>query len=87
MVFGQPEPDELMELTVIVPARNEEDCLGTCLKSLVAQSDDTFKLAGLAAERRWVLADVVRIKDQPPSLPVVYPEKLVDRCKVRRVTI
>jgi hypothetical protein len=27
-VFDQPEPEELIELTVIVPARNEEDCLG-----------------------------------------------------------
>lgn len=43
-VFDQPEPDELMELTVIVPARNEEDCIGTCLKSLVAQSEDVFKI-------------------------------------------
>jgi hypothetical protein len=30
-VFDQPEPEELIELTVIVPARNEEDCLGACL--------------------------------------------------------
>ena len=27
---------KLMELTVIVPARNEEDCLGACLESLAA---------------------------------------------------
>ncbi len=33
-----------MELTVIVPARNEEDCLGACLESLVAQSDEIFEL-------------------------------------------
>ncbi len=31
-VFDQPEPEELIELTVIVPARNEEDCLGACLQ-------------------------------------------------------
>jgi glycosyltransferase involved in cell wall biosynthesis len=43
-VFDQPEPEELIELTVIVPARNEEDCLGACLQSLVAQSEDVFKL-------------------------------------------
>jgi len=43
-VFDQPEPQELLELTVIVPARNEEACLGACLESLVAQSEDTFKL-------------------------------------------
>jgi glycosyltransferase involved in cell wall biosynthesis len=49
-VYDQPEPDELLELTVIVPARNEEDCLGACLGSLVAQSDEVFKLG-----RDWEL--------------------------------
>jgi glycosyltransferase involved in cell wall biosynthesis len=43
-VYDQPEPEELIELTVIVPARNEEDCLGACLKSLVSQSEDVFEL-------------------------------------------
>ena len=43
-VFDQPEPEQLMELTVIVPARNEEDCLGECLASLVAQSEAIFEL-------------------------------------------
>jgi glycosyltransferase involved in cell wall biosynthesis len=43
-VFDQPEPEELIELTVIVPARNEEDCLGGCLQSLVSQSEDIFAL-------------------------------------------
>ena len=43
-VYDQPEPAELMELTVIVPARNEEDCLGACLVSLVAQSEGLFEL-------------------------------------------
>jgi len=38
-VYDQPEPNELIELTVIVPVRNEEDCLGACLKSLVSQSE------------------------------------------------
>ena len=49
-VFDQPEPKELIELTVIVPARNEEDCLGECLKSLVGQSEDIFQLG-----RDWEL--------------------------------
>lgn len=49
-VFDQPEPQQLMELTVIVPARNEEDMVGACLQSLVAQSDDVFKLG-----RDWEL--------------------------------
>ena len=43
-VFDQPEPEELIELTVIVPARNEEDCLGACLESLVSQSEEIFEL-------------------------------------------
>jgi glycosyltransferase involved in cell wall biosynthesis len=43
-VFDQPEPDKLLELTVIVPARNEEDCLAACLESLVSQSEELFKL-------------------------------------------
>jgi glycosyltransferase involved in cell wall biosynthesis len=43
-VFDQPEPAELMELTVVVPARNEADCLGACLESLVSQSEEIFQL-------------------------------------------
>ncbi len=31
-------------LSVIIPARNEEDCLGECLRSLVAQQEDGWKL-------------------------------------------
>lgn len=49
-VFDQPEPGFLMELTVIVPARNEEDCLAACLQSLVAQSEEIFELG-----RDWEL--------------------------------
>jgi glycosyltransferase involved in cell wall biosynthesis len=43
-VYDQPEPDQLIELTVIIPARNEEDCLGACLQSLVRQSEPLFEL-------------------------------------------
>jgi glycosyltransferase involved in cell wall biosynthesis len=43
-VYDQPEPEELIELTVVVPARNEEDCLGACLESLVNQSEEIFEL-------------------------------------------
>jgi glycosyltransferase involved in cell wall biosynthesis len=43
-VFDQPEPKKLLDLTVIVPARNEEGCLAACLQSLVNQSDEFFKL-------------------------------------------
>jgi cellulose synthase/poly-beta-1,6-N-acetylglucosamine synthase-like glycosyltransferase len=49
-VFDQPEPEELLELTVIIPARNEEDCLAACLESLVSQSEKVFELG-----RDWEL--------------------------------
>jgi glycosyltransferase involved in cell wall biosynthesis len=49
-VYDQPEPEELLELTVIIPARNEEECLGACLQSLVAQSETAFELG-----RDWEL--------------------------------
>ena len=35
---------------MIVPARNEEDCVGACLQSLVSQSEDVFELG-----RDWEL--------------------------------
>jgi glycosyltransferase involved in cell wall biosynthesis len=31
-------------LSVILPARNEQDCLGDCLRSLVSQQDDQWRL-------------------------------------------
>lgn len=49
-VFDQPEPEELIELSVIVPARNEEDCIGLCLESLTGQTEDVFQLG-----RDWEL--------------------------------
>jgi len=49
-VFDQPEPEALLELTVIVPARDEEQSIGECLKSLVAQSESVFELG-----RDWEL--------------------------------
>ncbi len=49
-VFEQPEPVELFDLTVIIPARNEEACLAACLASLVSQSDEVFLLG-----RDWEL--------------------------------
>jgi glycosyltransferase involved in cell wall biosynthesis len=42
--------DAAMELTVIIPARNEELNLGACLNSLLAQSGETFVLG-----RDWEL--------------------------------
>jgi glycosyltransferase involved in cell wall biosynthesis len=49
-MFDQPEAEPLLELTVIVPARNEEECIGACLQSLVSQSEDIFQLG-----RDWEL--------------------------------
>jgi len=49
-VFDQPEPEQLLELTVIIPARNEEDCIGACVESLVRQSEEGFELG-----RDWEL--------------------------------
>jgi glycosyltransferase involved in cell wall biosynthesis len=37
-----------LKLSVIVPARNEQDCVGECLRSLVAQSEDGWRLG-----REW----------------------------------
>lgn len=55
-VYDQPEPEDLIELTVIIPARNEEDCLGACIESLVRQSEKLFEL-GLSGEpgKSWEL--------------------------------
>src|SRR5450756_185179 len=41
---GSERTPKELELTVIVPARNEEDCLGACLESLVSQSAEFFAL-------------------------------------------
>ena len=49
-LFAQLEPTELLELTVIVPARNEQECLAACLESLVSQSEKLFELG-----RDWEL--------------------------------
>ena len=49
-VFDQSEPEQLIELTVIIPARNEELNLAACLQSLVSQSEDIFQLG-----RDWEL--------------------------------
>src|ERR1700748_1673687 len=49
-VYDQPEPEQLIDLTVIIPARNEEQNLAACLQSIVAQSEDIFQLG-----RDWEL--------------------------------
>jgi len=37
-------PAPTLDLTVVVPARNEQDCLADCLRSLTSQSDSVFQL-------------------------------------------
>ena len=49
-VYELPEPTELIELTVIIPARNEAESIGECLESLVRQSEDVWALG-----RDWEL--------------------------------
>ena len=39
-----PDPTLQLKLSVIIPARNEEDCLGDCLRSLVNQSESAWQL-------------------------------------------
>ena len=39
-----PESSSPLRLSVVVPARNEEDCLGECLRSLVVQSEPGWLL-------------------------------------------
>jgi glycosyltransferase involved in cell wall biosynthesis len=75
---SQPMQDE-MELTVIVPARNEEACLGACLASLAAQSSEFFALG-----RDWELlvvddgsTDQTRaIAENLPGVTVLTARKL-----------
>src|ERR1039458_4240376 len=43
-VFAQPGPEQLIELTVIIPSRDEQDWLGASLQSLESQADDIFEL-------------------------------------------
>lgn len=72
-----------MELTVIVPARNEEDCLAACLNSLASQSDEIFQLG-----RDWELLFVddgsidntrqiaESLAQSIPGITVLSPQKL-----------
>jgi glycosyltransferase involved in cell wall biosynthesis len=78
---SEPKQAELgeVELTVIIPARNEEDSLGACLASLIAQSNEFFALG-----REWELivvddgsTDQTRsIAESFPGVAVLTPPKL-----------
>jgi glycosyltransferase involved in cell wall biosynthesis len=70
-VFDQPEPEELIELTVIVPARDEEDCLGRCLQSLVGQSEEIFELG-----KDW---ELVVVDDHSTDRTREIAAKMADR--------
>jgi glycosyltransferase involved in cell wall biosynthesis len=64
-------------VSVIVPARNEEDCLGACLRSLVAQSGVAFEIIVVddhSTDRTREIASsfaspIVRVIDAGPLLP------------------
>jgi glycosyltransferase involved in cell wall biosynthesis len=74
-----PAVVEGIELTVIVPARNEEDCVGACIRSLVEQSEEIFMLG-----REWELLvvddgstdETRKIASDFPSVTVMDPVKL-----------
>jgi glycosyltransferase involved in cell wall biosynthesis len=43
-VDSAPDSVPQLKLSVIIPARNEEDCVGDCLRSLVTQSERAWQL-------------------------------------------
>ncbi len=51
-VFAQPEPEQLIDLTVIVPARNEEQSIGECLRFAGCPERGDFRAGpGLGTDR------------------------------------
>jgi glycosyltransferase involved in cell wall biosynthesis len=63
---------ESMELTVIVPARNEEASLGACIESLAAQSNEFFQLG-----RDWELLIVDDgSTDRTRAIAMEYSDRL-----------
>src|SRR5208282_5114224 len=62
-----------LKLSVIVPARNEEDCLGDCLRSLVSQSEDAWQLG-----RDWeILLVDDHSTDRTHAIATSFPEVTV----------
>ena len=65
-----PDPAPQLKLSVIIPARNEEDCLGDCLRSLVSQSESVWQLG-----RDWeVLVIDDDSTDQTHAIATSFPE-------------
>lgn len=68
-----------LKLSVIVPARNEEDCIGACLRSLVAQADPLF---ALGADWELLLVDdgstdrTREIAAEIPGVAILDPQPL-----------
>jgi len=60
-------------VSVIVPARNEEDCLGACLASLVSQTDVSFEILvvddGSTDRTREIAASSPNVKVLDPGVP------------------
>src|ERR1700688_1197866 len=81
MLATDPTPGQLA-VSVIVPARNEEACLGSSLKSLLSQRGLTFEIKVVdnhSTDRTREIAssfssELVRVIDAPP-LPAGWTGK------------
>src|SRR3974390_2098782 len=68
-------PAKPPEVTVVVPARNEQACLGSCLSSLTAQAGVTFEIIVVddhSTDRTREIAESfteVRVISSPPLPP------------------
>ena len=60
-VYDQPEPDQLIELTVIIPARNEELNLAACNRS--SRNLKTFSISAGTGNLLWLTTI-------PPTAPL-----------------
>jgi glycosyltransferase involved in cell wall biosynthesis len=64
-----PADGSSLKLSVIIPARNEEDCVGDCLRSLVSQSESAWQLG-----RDWeVLVVDDHSTDRTRSIAAGFP--------------
>ena len=70
-----PDPVPQLKLSVIIPARNEEDSLGDCLRSLVGQSESTWLLG-----RDWeILVIDDNSTDRTHAIATSFPDITVLR--------